>query len=80
MTPEEKAELQQKLVEARAAYHKLMVGQSSRVVVDGADGSRVEFTVANRAALYQYIRDLETRLNPDSTAAARAYRPMGFFF
>lgn len=54
--------LQEKLADARAAYHKLMTGTSARVVVDGADGSRLEFTAANKVALYGYIKELESQL------------------
>lgn len=54
--------LTQKLEDARAAYHKLMTGTSARVIVDGADGSRLEFTAANKQSLYNYIKELESQL------------------
>jgi hypothetical protein len=49
------------LQEAQKAYHALMTGVSARVVVD-SDGSRVEFTAANKSALYNYISQLEAQL------------------
>lgn len=54
--------LTQKLEDARAAYHKLMTGTSARVIVDGGDGSRLEFTAANKQSLYNYIKELESQL------------------
>lgn len=53
--------LQEQLDEAKREYHALMVGLKARVVVD-ANGERVEFTVANRAALLAYIQELEAQL------------------
>ena len=55
------ATTQQLLDEAEAAYHKLQTGTMARVVVD-IDGSRVEFTPANKQALYTYIQQLQARL------------------
>ena len=54
--------LQQKLAEAQAAYHKLMTGTSARVIVDGGDGSRLEFTATNKQMLYTYIKELESQI------------------
>ena len=54
--------LQEQLADAEAAYHNLMTGKSARVVVDGADGGRVEFTAANKAGLYSYIKDLKAQI------------------
>lgn len=56
-----KAELQRNLAEAKAAYHKLMLGRSARVFVD-QNGERVEYTAANASRLSAYIKDLETAL------------------
>jgi predicted TPR repeat methyltransferase len=47
----------EKLVEAEAAYHQLMVGGAVRVVVD-QNGERVEYTSVNAANLLRYIADL----------------------
>ena len=49
---------QQRLDEARSAYHALNTGKMARVVVD-QNGERVEFAVANKTALYNYIKQLE---------------------
>lgn len=55
------ATTQQLLDEANAAYHKLQTGTMARVVVD-VDGSRVEFTPANKQWLYSYILQLQAKL------------------
>jgi len=48
----------QELAEARAAYHRLMMGKSVREVRD-QNGETVTYTVANAAKLLSYIRQLE---------------------
>lgn len=80
MTLEEHCRLTGLLKEARHAYHLLMTGQSAKVVVDGTDGTRVEFTSVNRAALYQYIMDLERQLAPATLGSARTLGPVRFTF
>jgi hypothetical protein len=70
------------LDEARKAYHALLTGTSPRVVVDSS-GERLEFTAANRQALYNYIAELEQQLGtPCGTApsAATQYGPASFLF
>lgn len=52
---------QQKLDEALLAYHQLNTGTMARVIVDQS-GQRVEFTAANKAALYLYIQQLQGAL------------------
>lgn len=69
--------LQQKLDQAETAYHALQLGKSARVVVDGNNGTRVEYTAANRPALYSYIQTLRAQLNPPSTPTNG---PAGFIF
>lgn len=64
------------LHEARAAYHRLMLGLSPRVVVD-QNGERVEYTAANAPRLQQYIAGLEMQLGL-TTAAQRG--PAGVCF
>jgi predicted regulator of Ras-like GTPase activity (Roadblock/LC7/MglB family) len=59
--------LQQKLDQAEAAYHDLMIGQSARVVVD-QNSERVEFTAANASKLLQYINELKAQLGTLSTS------------
>ena len=51
------------LTEARAAYHSLVTGKMPRVIVD-QNGERVEFTAANKTALYNYIKELESMVEP----------------
>jgi hypothetical protein len=73
--------LQEQLDDAKKAYHELCTGRSARVVVDGGDSSRVEFTAANRQALYNYIKDLESQLNLSSPSPAYVNNgPAGFVF
>ena len=70
--------IQQRLDEARKAYHDLMTGVSARVVVDG-NSERVEFTSINRASLYAYIRELEAQL-PNALPVNQVYAPAHFTF
>jgi len=53
--------LQERLDDAKAAYHELLTGRSARVVVD-QNGERVEYTPANAARLAAYIASLEGQL------------------
>lgn len=69
-----RAELERNLKEAKAAYHRLMIGKSARVFVD-QNSERIEYTAANATRLAAYIRDLETQLGMGWTA-----RPMRPFF
>jgi gpW len=68
------------LTDAREQYHKLVTGIAPRVVVD-QNGERVEFTAANRQALYNYIAELERQLGtmPDTSFQAQ-YHPATFIF
>ena len=61
LTPEEITLYTQYLTEAKAALHRLMVGESARVFVD-QNGERVEYAVANANRLRAYIFDLEVKL------------------
>lgn len=65
----------EKLVEAEAAYHALMIGGSARVVVDSS-GERVEYTSANSAKLAQYIEKLKNLIAGSSTHGG----PLGVMF
>lgn len=69
----------QLLAEARTAYHALVTGTSARVLLD-QNGERVEFTAANRQALYNYIMELERQLNPLPTGAQPSNAPATFIF
>jgi predicted TPR repeat methyltransferase len=62
----------EKLVEAEAAYHNLMVNGAIRVVVD-QNGERVEYTSVNAANLLRYIADLRNLI----AAEAGLYVPRG---
>ena len=68
---------QELLDEARAAYHKLQMGLSAKVVVD-MNGERVEFSAANKANLYNYIVMLNAQLNPATVPGCDG--PAGFLF
>lgn len=69
---------QQRLEEARSAYHALNTGTMARVVVD-QDGQRTEFVAANAAKLYAYIQSLEA-LCPCAPTAGYTGGPVGFVF
>ncbi len=67
--------LQDRITEAKAALHDLMIGGAVRVVVD-QNGERVEYTVANRAHLMAYIAALEAELaNAGRPVSVGAMRP-----
>lgn len=53
--------LQEKLTQAEAAYHDLMIGQKAVVFVD-QNGERVEYTRTNAARLQQYITSLKAQI------------------
>lgn len=71
------ATLAEKLVEAEAAYHSLMLGLSARVVID-ASGERVEYTAANSAKLSAYIEELKQQIAAGNTPRRRG--PAGALF
>lgn len=52
---------QQKLDEARQAYHEIMTGQSVSRVID-QNGESVSFSKVNASALLSYIKQLEAEL------------------
>lgn len=78
LTPEQRETLKAQLKEARDAYHALQIGVSARVVVD-QNSERVEFTAANRTALYAYIKQLEMQLGEVDPCSMPA-GPARFFF
>lgn len=55
------ATLQERLDEAEAAYHDLLIGKAV-VELRDANGETIRYTVANRAALASYIEDLKRQL------------------
>lgn len=79
LTPEQQADIETKLAEARDAYHTLATGSQARVVVD-QNGERVEFTASNSARLAQYIRTLELKLASCQREILRAIGPATFTF
>jgi hypothetical protein len=61
LSVEERAILEERLVDAESALHRLMTGQAARVVVD-QNTERVEFAVANADRLRAYIWELKMTL------------------
>lgn len=53
--------LAEQLTEARAAYHRLQLGEAAVTFVD-QNGERVEFRPASAPKLAAYIADLERQL------------------
>lgn len=68
-----------RLAEAQTAYHELLTGQMARVIVD-LDGKRVEFTAANKGALYSYILQLQALCPRAPGVTAANYGPARFIF
>lgn len=58
------------IAEAQSAYHDLVTGNKPRVVVDGNNGDRVEYSAANSQRLYLYIQDLQRQLAALTTVSA----------
>lgn len=65
--------LAEKLVQAEAAYHALMIGESVREVVD-QNGERVVYTAANAARLAQYIAELKASIANTSLSYRKPLR------
>ena len=57
--------LQERLEDAKSAYHDLMTGKNVVEVVD-QNGERVRYGVADRSRLAAYIADLERRIRGTS--------------
>ena len=68
----------QKLVEAEAAYHSLMVMGALRVVVD-QNGERVEYTSVNAGNLLRYIAELKELIAVEG-GFVRVRGPAGVIF
>jgi hypothetical protein len=67
--------LQDRLDQAEAAYHDLMIGKSAKVFVD-QNGERVEFTMADAVNLRRYVEALRAEV-----AGTQAFiPPMGVYF
>ena len=65
--------LSERLADAEAKYHALMVG-AAFVEVRDANGEMVRYKAANKADLAAYINDLKRQLGVGPTN-----RPMGVF-
>ena len=65
--------------EAQIAYHNLLTGKLPQVVVDGQDGTRLEYARADQARLYAYIQELAALL-PVNPLACAVNRPAQFLF
>lgn len=65
--------LQERLDAAETQYHLLVTGQQARVVVDGNNGERVEYTPANAARLAAYIADLKRQLSSGCVGPMRVW-------
>lgn len=65
LSPEEVTLYTTRLTQAETALHELTLGQQARVFVD-QNGERVEFTVANRAALRAYVMELKAKLGQNT--------------
>jgi hypothetical protein len=69
----------QLLSEAQAAYHRLVIGKSTTVVV-GPAGERVEYARADAARLAAYIASLQAQVAAEAGAASRGRGPLTFMF
>lgn len=73
-------ELQTALTSARAAYNRVLLGESVRVAVDRS-GERVEFSAVNLGHLMAYIAQLSAEIaRRGLTTPSIAGRPLSFTF
>lgn len=63
MTDAERQILVNRLAEAEAAYHTMMLGNKASVVVD-SNGERIEFGKSESYKLSSYIAELKRQLTP----------------
>lgn len=63
------------LKEAKAAYHRLQIGEQA-VDVRDADGSSVRYTAANASRLEAYIAKLQSEVDGNSARLRRPMRPV----
>lgn len=63
------------LNEAKAAYHRLQIGEQA-VDVRDADGSSIRYTAANASRLEAYIAKLQAELSGDQSRLRRPMRPV----
>lgn len=60
------ATLQERLTEAEAAYHDLLIGKAA-VEVRDANGETIRYSSANAGRLAAYIADLKRQINGTRT-------------
>ena len=65
--------LAEQLAEARAAYHRLQIGEAAVVLVD-QNGERVEYRPATAPRLAAYIGDLERQIAGQSRPAVLTFK------
>lgn len=70
LSEEERIRVQARLDEARAALHRLEIGQAEASIA--YNGESVSYSQADRASLRKYIRDLEAQLGLRVSARARS--------
>jgi len=63
----------EQLAEARAAYHRLLIGEAALVYVD-QNGERIEYTRASAPRLAAYIVDLERQIAGQSRPAVITFK------
>ena len=63
----------EQLAEARAAYHRLQIGEAALVYVD-QNGERIEYTRASAQRLAAYIADLERQIAGQSRPAVITFK------
>lgn len=81
MIPAACSAIEQKLKDATASYHDLMMGRAVRVLVD-QNGERIEYQSSNKNQLAAYIEQLQSQLDDclSGTPTDRVKGPMRFFY
>lgn len=69
------ATLAERLTEAEAAYHALLIGQSAAEVRD-SNGETLRFTSANASRLKAYIADLKAQIAAEASTTGQPRGPM----
>lgn len=72
LTSDERVVLTQRLQEAEAAYHQLVMGGSVRVVVD-QNGERIEYNQGSVRSLFAYITGLKVKLGLGPSGPLEVY-------
>jgi hypothetical protein len=69
------ATLQERLTEAEAAYHTLLLGNSAAEVRD-SNGESIRFTSANSSRLKAYILDLKSQIAAEAAGSTQPRGPL----